>query len=201
MNCDSELLDGDRRRHQRRSVCAVDGGIGEMDALRPWSDAVNHGSRSAGSGRRKSDQGRSTNARRHEAVELPNQGARSEANPAIGRQFCLYANRDASSCNLGSRVRGARLNPSAASRRRSARLSLCVNEPSGEQDSIRRVRFGPETKPTSVLRRNRWLKPQTTVIRHGLPSHHHVAGVRFTECVCSQKHRTVSRGARPATPA
>ncbi len=107
-------------------------------------------------------------------------------------------NRDASSCNLRSRIRGARLNPSTdLALQECAVVSLC-KPPSGEQDSIRRVRFGPETKPTSVLRRNRWLKPQTTVIRHGLPSRHHVLGVRFAECVCSPKHRTLSRGARPA---
>ena len=56
--------------------------------------------------------GRSTNPRGHEATELPIQGARSEANPAIGGALNHHANRDASSCNLRSRIRGARLNPS-----------------------------------------------------------------------------------------
>ena len=70
-------------------------------------------SRSAERGRRESDQSRLANSRGHEATELPIRRARSGANPAVGGANCLIHDRDASSCNLKSRVGGARLNPSA----------------------------------------------------------------------------------------
>ena len=87
------------------------------------------------------------------------------------------------------------------SRCKSARLSLCVNQPSKEQNSTRQVRFGPETLPTSVLRRNRWLKPKTTVIRHGLAKGHHVLNVRFAEFVCREQHPDFDYKGRPRTSA
>ena len=146
MNCDSVLTGGDRRRHRDARSARV--GEWELGGTRRTSLTVgcrDTWSRSAGRRRRELDQPRLANSRGHEATELSIRRARSGANPAIGGHFERFSSDPPTAMPVpavsdrGSGEQDSTRQPT--SRCRSARLSLCVNQPSEEQDSTRRVRF------------------------------------------------------------
>ena len=147
MNCDSEWEGGDRRRHRDARSAGLMTGVGQTDTLRPRSDAVDtwESKRGKGEARAQSDV----------IYELARTRGDRAAHPESSIRGKILRSAFVGSCSsstaptampfpaVSDRASGEQHSTrQPTSRCKSARLSLCMNRPSEEQDSTRQVRFG-----------------------------------------------------------
>ena len=146
MNCDSVLTGGDRRRHRDARSAGLVIGVGQMDTLRPRLDAGDTW---------KSKRGKRGGASRISADLRTRVDTKRPSCPS-GELDQGQILRLAGTLSVSARMRQPRCrflqsqiahrgsNTQPVNRPRAARvrgLSLCVNQPSEEQNSTRQVRF------------------------------------------------------------